>query len=67
MVVGKELDVSWRPYLPSHALDFESTGTRCVLIRHDIVASILEVTNRTTQLGFVDLTTIREQLQDQEA
>lgn len=64
LIVGRHLDVQWHPYLSIHALDWENTGTLKMLIRHDVVASILEVKNHTNQLGFVDLSAVREQLKD---
>lgn len=67
LIVGRDLDIHWHPYLSIQALDWESSGTRSVLIRHDIVASILEITSQTTQFGFVDLLDVREQLGDQGA
>ncbi|MFS4515345.1 hypothetical protein [Delftia acidovorans] len=65
LILGRHLDLSWHPYLSFQAMDWESKGTRKVLIRHDIVASILEVSSHTNQLGFVDLSAVREQLKDQ--
>lgn len=63
LVVGKDLDIHWHPYLSIRALDWGSRGTRPVLIRHDVVASILEVTSQTSQFGFVDLSGVRERLE----
>lgn len=67
LIVGRDLDIHWHPYLSIQARDWECTGTRSLLIRHDIVASILEITSQTSQFGFVDLSDVREQLEDQRA
>lgn len=67
LIVGRDLDIHWHPYLSIQARDWESSGTRSVLIRHDIVASILEITSQTSQFGFVDLLDVREQLEVQRA
>lgn len=66
LMVGCELDLHQHPYLSIRAKDWGGLGgTRRVLIRHDIVASILEVASHTSQVGFVNLSDVREQLADQ--
>ena len=66
LIVGRDLDIHQHPYLSIRAKDWESAGAKQVLIRHDVVASILEVSSHTTQVGFVDLSVVREQLKDQQ-
>lgn len=61
LVVGRDLDLAWPGFVGIQAKDWESTGSRSILLRHDLVASILEVSTHTNQFGFVDLTELREQ------
>ena len=65
LIVGRDLDIHQHPYLSIRAKDWENSGTKQMLIRHDIVASILEVTSHTSRVGFVDLSAVHDQLKDQ--
>jgi hypothetical protein len=67
LVIGSSLNLNFHPYLYIRAVDWVHTGSRVVLLRHDLVASILEVATHTSQFGFVDLRDARERLADQEA
>lgn len=61
-MVGADLDIARHPYLSIRARDWEGTGGRVMLLRHDLVDSILEIQSHTNQLGFVDLSAVREEL-----
>jgi len=62
LIVGADLDIAHHPYLSIRARDWEGTGGRVLLLRHDLVDSILEIQSHTNQLGFVDLSAVREEL-----
>lgn len=62
LAVGTDLDLSYHPFLSIRAVDWANGGSRVVLLRHDVVASVLEVSNHTNQFGFVDLSDVRERL-----
>ena len=63
MLVCRDLDMSHHAFVSLRAKDWaESKGTWLLLLRYDLVASILEVRSHTNQLGFVDLKAIREAL-----
>lgn len=65
VVVGSDLDLNCHPYLSIRAAQWgDHTGSRVVLLRHDLVASIFEVATHTNQPGFVDLSDARERLED---
>lgn len=66
LMIGSNLDLNYHPYLSIRAAQWgDRRGSQVVLLRHDLVASILEVASHTTQLGFVDLSDARERLVDQ--
>lgn len=63
LVVGSELDVSMGPYLSVKAMDWETMKAHRILLPHGLVASMLVARSHSSPPGFVDLETIREQLQ----
>ena len=67
LIVGADLDIAHHPYLSIRARDWEGTGGRILLLRHDLVDSILEIRSHTNQLGFVDLSAVREELKAEES
>ena len=64
LIIGVDLDIAHHPYLSIRARDWAGTAGRVLLLRHDLVDSILEIQSHTNQLGFVDLSAVREQLME---
>ncbi len=67
LIVGADLDIAHHPYLSIRARDWEGVGSRTLLLRHDLVDSILEIQSHTSQLGFVDLSAVREELTEEQS
>lgn len=67
IVLATNLDLGFHPYLSAQVKDWANGGSRHVLLRHEIVVSILEVASHTSQFGFVDLSELPDKQTDQDS
>jgi hypothetical protein len=63
LLICRDLDISHHVFVSLRTKDWKaSIGGQVLLLRYDLVASVLEVRSRTNPLGFVDLDAVREEL-----
>ena len=63
LVICRDLDIGHHVFAKMLAKDWTvEKGTQPLLLRYDLVASILEIRRHTNPPGFVDLAALREQL-----